>query len=97
MQKDVVLRFIQGDDFKGTLRSFMVPADQVAFEREYGIGIGKFQAEERMEWVLFLVWKAYAREHATELSFDTFLADLDEFDLPEEKPVDPTTGSPPPE
>ena len=74
----------------------MAPADQVAFERHYGIGIGKFEQEERVEWVLYLVWKAYAREQAPSMDFETFLANLAEFDLPEEEAPDPTTASPSP-
>lgn len=95
MQKDVVLRFTESEDFKGTLRSFMVPADQVAFERHYGIGIGKFEEEERVEWVLFLIWKSYAREQAPAMDFEAFLADLAEFDLPEDETPDPTPTPPP--
>lgn len=95
MQRDVVLSFTDREDFKGTLRSFMSPADQVAFERHYGMGIGKFQQEERVEWVLFLIWKAFAREQAHGLEFEVFVADLVEFDLPEEQPGPDPTETPP--
>lgn len=97
MQKDVVLRFTENEDFKGTLRTFMAPADQVAFERHYGVGIGKFEQEERVEWVLYLLWKAYAREHSPSMDFEAFLSDLAEFDLPDEEEAPDPTVTPPPE
>lgn len=88
--KDVVLRFAgERPDFKGSLRTFMSPVDQVAFERHYHVGITKFEEEGRVEWVLWLVWRAYAREQQPQgpADFEAFLDELDEFDLPDEVPA----------
>lgn len=94
MQQDVVLRFTEGEDFKGTLRTFMAPADQVAFERHYQTGIGHFQDEERMEWVLWLVWRAYSREVQAAADFEGFVNNLTDFDLPDTEAQNPTETPP---
>lgn len=93
-QENVVLRFDKREDFKGTLRTFMVPADQVGFERTYGVGIGKAEEEERAEWSLWFVWRAWSRENAPEVDFEAFLADLTEYEVPPDADANPTPETP---
>jgi hypothetical protein len=85
MQQDVVLRFsTDREDFKGTLSTFMAPTDQVAFERTYSVGLGELENAKRVEWVLWLVWRAWTREHPSGVAFEDFLAELSEYELPQE-------------
>lgn len=107
--KPVVLRFASEGhlDFDGDLKSFRSPADIVAFERTYSTGLGHLEDDPHLEWILFLVWRAYRREHESNLEFEAFLDDLAEWDFPspgegEEaepdptRPAAPSAGSPQP-
>lgn len=94
MQQDVVLQFSSRDGFTGTLRSFTSPGDQVAFERHFGVGLGRLEEEKRAEWVLWLIWRAWDRETKAGVEFEAFLDDLSDYDLPTGD-ADPEAGGPP--
>ena len=86
MDIDITLRFSQREDFKGTLRTYMSPPDQVIFERTYdrslqALGDG---AGLRVEWVLWFVWRAWRREvPQAQGEFDPWTEDLLEYEMPE--------------
>jgi hypothetical protein len=97
MQQDVVLRFsTEREDYKGTLRSYLAPGDQVAFERKFSTPLTALSDETtmRVEWILWLVWRAYSREqHGFEGDFDAFLNDLTEYEFSEAE-ENPTETAP---
>ena len=65
--------------------------DLVAFERMYGISFGEVDTDNpRIEYVLFLGWKACKRLGLTELEFDEW---LDRVDGVEEAPGNPLDAS----
>lgn len=98
MQQEAVLTFFEDSgvpNFKGTLATLLVPADQVAFERAYKTGMGKFEEEQRSEWILWLVWRCWRRETHEEVEFERFVEALESYDLPgfgqTEDTLDPTS------
>jgi hypothetical protein len=91
--QDVVLQFSsEREDFKGTLRSFMSPPDQIAFERIFDIGLGRFEEERRITWVLWFIWRAWTREQRGGIDFDTFVDELADYDFADELEGDETTA-----
>jgi hypothetical protein len=97
MQQDVVLRFTETSDYKGTLRSYLAPGDQVAFERKFSMPLTAMDDEKsmRVEWILWVVWRAYSREpHGFEGDFEAFLSDLTEYEFPEAEEIPPTETAP---
>lgn len=82
MQQHARLVFENIGTFDDDLVSFLSPADQVAFERQYGTGMGHFESEQRLEWLLFFVWRAWRRETKATVGFEEFLEALTEYDLP---------------
>jgi hypothetical protein len=95
MQQAIALRFSSDlEDFTGTLRTFTSPPDQVAFERTFQVGIGRFGEEPRAEWILWFIWRAWARETRHQLEFEAFIEQLEDYDLPtapeaSERPPEP--------
>lgn len=89
MYQQITLTFTDGDEFSGVLSSFMAPPDQVAFERSFGVPLANFQDERRVEWILWLVWRAFVREQARSLTFDAFIEQLASYDMPADE--DPMT------
>lgn len=94
MQQEVVFRFREGiEDYKGTLQTFMSPADQVAFERRFDVGLGGLESEAKVEWILWLGWRAWHREvPGATGDFDLFLEQLEDYDFPTEPKPDPTVA-----
>jgi hypothetical protein len=71
------------ETWKGTLRTFSSVSDSVAFERHFGIPFTRAEDDDRrVEWLLFLMWRAWCRETKTEVAFDPFLDELEDWDLP---------------
>lgn len=92
MQQKVKLTFTDGPDFDGTLRTFMAPHDQVAFERVYDVALSRFASEQRIEWSLWFLWRAWQRETGSPDDFETFLAKLQEYEAPDEDDANPPAG-----
>lgn len=65
------------------------PADNVRFEREYGIASDEVDGS-RMEHVMFLTYCACKRLGHTDLDFDSWLDTLLDIRDPEEESEDPT-------
>jgi hypothetical protein len=68
----ITLRTIKVD---GDERDYEVtPKVQVAFEREFKVGMGKaFQQDQKMEYVYWLAWKAAQSEGEVVKPFDGWL------------------------
>ncbi len=87
----VLLSFVGDEpDFKGTLRSFIAPPDQLEFERTFDVAIGRFETEQRATWVLWFLWKAYTREQHDSREFEEWVNALAEYEVKEEDAADPT-------
>lgn len=56
------------------------PADYVAFERQYGMGVGAM-ADKRFEYMAYLAWIALHRTKREPAHFDEFLALLDDIEF----------------
>ncbi len=94
VQQKVVLTFEDGETYDKELRSFLSPADQVAFERTYNVGMGSFEDTQKAEWVLYFIWRAYRREAKDTRSFDEWLDKLANYEVPAGD-ADPPAGSDP--
>ena len=68
----ITLRTVTRD---GDEREYEItPKVQVAFEREFKVGMGKaFQQEQKMEYVYWLAWKAAQAEGEVVKPFDGWL------------------------
>jgi hypothetical protein len=63
----------------------LTPATVVAFERQFGMGIGKaFAAEQKAEHVYWLAWKAMQQSGAVVKPFDGWLETVVEVQMVEE-------------
>ena len=84
----------------GTERTLTVgPAAIVAFERKWGIGMGKIQTEARVEHLAWLAHQAAWREAkdgdgAAVKPFDDWLADLEDIEAIGEDDTAPLVGTP---
>ncbi len=95
MKQKVVLTFEDGETYDKELRSFLSPADQVAFERAYKTSLKAFDEDQKVEWLLYLVWRAYRREAKDECAFDAWLDKLDSYEIAEgDANPDPTVLRP---
>lgn len=73
------------------------PKTQVAFEREFNLGLLEaFQSEGKMrfEWLYFLAWHASKTASKTQLDFDDWLGTVDTIDVEGDEPVDPSVSAP---
>jgi hypothetical protein len=102
--QQLVLRFKTLEDFKGTVTDFISPADQVTFERTYNTGMGHFETEQRAEWTLWFIWRAWSRAVSSSVDFEAFFNELTDYEAPSEDAkdeegnviVDPTLEAGPP-
>lgn len=64
------------------------PADYIAFERQYGIGVAKLATEQRYEWLAYLAWSAVERSGGG-LTFDDFVRTIDDIEVENLDPAGP--------
>lgn len=64
----------------------LTPATVVAFERQFGMGIGKaFASEQKAEHVYWLAWKAMAQSGAVVKPFDGWLESIVDVQMVEDQ------------
>lgn len=68
------------------------PKDYVAFERQYGVGVGVLAKEEtvRVEYLYFLAWSALSRTGQEKRVFDDFLGAVIDVEANDSAPLDVT-------
>lgn len=69
------------------------PADFVRFERQFNVPVDAIGSSPRVEYLLFLAWTAAKRTGQTDLDFETFLDQIDDFDAGEAVPLDESNVS----
>jgi hypothetical protein len=84
----------------GTTKGLAIkPVTIVAFERQFGVGLGAAMQGGRMEYVYWLAWDAEKRGGAIVKPFDGWVEDIEDVDIeddavPTEAPtVEVTPGS----
>jgi hypothetical protein len=88
---DLSLRVVKADGTDVVLP--VMPKTVVAFERQFGMGIGKaFQSEQKAEHLYWMAWKAQANTGAVVKPFDGWLDDVVSVELVEDAAV-PLTGA----
>jgi uncharacterized NAD(P)/FAD-binding protein YdhS len=88
---DLSLRVVKTDGSDLTLP--VAPKTVVAFERQFGMGIGKaFQTEQKAEHLYWMAWKAQANSGAVVKPFDGWLDDVVSVELVEQDAA-PLTGA----
>lgn len=75
----------------------VTPAVQVAFEREYGMGLAKASQDMRNEYMYFLAWKALQLTGNETSDFDTFVGTIEDVDIVRSEKSDPTVSGPSPD
>lgn len=75
----------------------VTPAAQVAFEREYGIGLPKASDDMRNEYLFFLAWKALQLSGNETRGFESFMESIDDVEVNGRQPADPTESGPAPD
>lgn len=68
----------------------VTPAAQVAFERQYGMGLPKASQEMRNEYLFYLAWKALQLSGNESREFDDFVSSIDDVAVNGNDPSDPT-------
>ncbi len=75
----------------------VTPAAQVAFEREYGMGLPKASEDMRNEYLFYLAWKALQLSGHEPHGFDDFVASIDDVMVNGSDVSDPTESGPAPD
>lgn len=75
----------------------VTPAVQVAFEREYSIGLAKASQDMRNEYMYFLAWKGLQLTGREDNDFDAFVATIEDVDVNRSEKSDPTESGPSPD
>lgn len=80
-----------------TSEAKITPAVQVAFERQYKVGIAALAdtATLRMEYMYWLAWQATTAGHQKRPAFDEWLGTVAEIEQPEEDEDPPLEVTPP--
>jgi hypothetical protein len=60
------------------------PVTIVAFERQFGVGLGALQQDGRMEYVYWLAWDSEKRAGRVVKPFDGWLEDVADIDVDDE-------------
>lgn len=68
----------------------ITPAAQVAFEREYGMGLNKASLDMRNEYLFFLAWKASQLSLGSTCSFETFVGSIEDVSVNHQEKENPT-------
>lgn len=68
----------------------ITPAAQVAFEREYGMGLNKASNDMRNEYLYFLAWKATQLDGAECQDFESFMGSIEDVSINKQERENPT-------
>jgi hypothetical protein len=80
-----------------TVEVKVTPAVQIAFEREYAIGLAKASQDMRNEYMYYLAWKGLQLTGQEDNDFDAFVSTIDDVDVDRTEKSDPTASGPSPD